>query len=169
MLLEQFINSFWFSPLNLVYKIQYVLVSRIPIRCIYESDNPSTTKHAQKRKFLAGRRARCSRQSHKVAKQVKLCGHTIWGRRDKSVVTLLSFSPRESYSSTLRRQHGVIYSVLVSSSSSWNHLVDYFCSLDGREKDDSNIPSQGARLEVWRSGDSLDRTTFGGKCKVRIF
>ena len=163
-------NSSWFSPLNLVvYKIQYVLGSRRPKRCSYESGNPSTGKHAQKSRFQAGRRARCSRQSHKVAKQVKLCGHTIWGRRDKWVVTLLSFCPRESYSSTLCRQHGVIYSVLVSSSSSWNHLLDYFFSLDGREKHGSNIPSQGARLEVWRSGDSLDRTASGGKCQVRIF
>lgn len=159
-------NSSWFSPPNLDYKIQYVLGSRRPKRCSYESGNPSTGKHAQKRRFQAGRRARLQ---NKVSKQVKLCGHTIWGRRDKWVVTLLPFCPRESYSRTLSRQHGVIYSVLVASSSSWNHLLDYFFSLDGREKHGSNIPSQGARLEVWRSRDSLDRTASGGKCQVRIF
>jgi hypothetical protein len=42
-LLEQFMNSSWFSPPNLVYEIQYVLVSRIPKRCMYESGNPSTS------------------------------------------------------------------------------------------------------------------------------
>lgn len=78
------------------------------------------------------------KESHKVAKQVKLCGDTIWGGRDKAVMRFLCL--RERYSSTLSKQHGVIYSVLVSSSSSWNHLLDNFFLLDDREKDGSDIP-----------------------------